>query len=309
MRTMNARALPAVAMALLSLCGVAAASATEGLIVGCPLRGTGGDFLDRGFYVTNYPGNNLSEVLLAYTSSTAGFYTISLTARRGTFDGPIVGATQIATPFVPTTGELEVIFDFGGAPVTPGDTITFTQSASGPGNLAYDIGNGPLGGGGSPFCPNVFETTETSPPLDHIRRHTVGLQMGQQTKSTACIPSDTIMCIDNNPGDQRFKVTASFHTSQGGGLSGNGQEIPLAPLGVSQGGLFWFFNASNPEMLVKLINGCPLNGHFWVFLSAGTNVSFDVTVFDEHNGHTVTYHNPDLNPAFPVQDVNALTCP
>ena len=69
------------------------------------------------------------------------------------------------------------------------------------------------------------------------------------------------------------------------------------------------FNPGNPEMLVKVINGCAINGHFWVFLSAGTNVSFNVQVIDENNGHHVLYHNNDLTAAFPVQDVNALPCP
>src|SRR5258708_73546 len=162
---MRFRALPALCSLLSLLGGAAAASSTEPILLSCPLSGGGGDDLDRGFYITNYPGNNLSEVLLAYTSSASGYYAISLTAHRGSYDGPMIGTTQIATVIVPTSGELAVIFDFGGAPGTPGDTITFTQSASGPGGLTYDIGNGALGGG-PPTCPNVVETDETVPPLD-----------------------------------------------------------------------------------------------------------------------------------------------
>lgn len=305
---MRIRALSTVSALLVSLWGAGAASSTEAILLSCPLSGSGGDDLDRGFYITNYPGNNLSEVLLAYTASSPGYYAISLTARRGSYNGPTIGSTQIATVNVPTSGEAAVIFDFGGAPVTPGDTITFTQSASGPGNLTYDIGNGALGGG-SPTCPNVVETTETTPPLDSLRRRTVGIQIGNLPKATSCIASDTVMCVDNNPGDQRFKVTATFHTSQGGGLSGNGQEIPLSPLGVIHGGLFWFFGADNPEMLFKMVNGCILNNRFWVFISAGTNVGFTVTVTDTTNGHAASYVNPDLTAAFPVQDTSALPCP
>src|SRR5260370_41190303 len=101
-------------------------------------------------------------------------------------------------------------------------------------------------------------------------------------------------------------LTVRRHTSQAGGISGSGQEIPMAPLGVTHGGLFWFFSPDNPEMLVKMVNGCGLNSHFWVFTSAGTNVGFTVTVTDTTNGHSVAYTNPDLTAAFPVQDTRPL---
>lgn len=127
--------------------------------------------------------------------------------------------------------------------------------------------------------------------------------------TNACIPSDTIMCVDDQPGDKRFKVTTTFHSSQGTGFSGNGQEIPLATLGVNHGGLFWFFGPDNPEMLFKMVNGCSLNNHFWVFISAGTNVAFTVTVFDTVLGDSVSYSNPDQTAALPVQDTGTLTCP
>ena len=78
---------------------------------------------------------------------------------------------------------------------------------------------------------------------------------------------------------------------------------------MTHGGLFWFFGADNPEMLIKVIKGCTVNNHFWVFYAAGTNVGFTVTVTDTKTGHQVTYTNHDLTAAPPVQDTNALSCP
>ncbi|HEV3457927.1 MAG TPA: hypothetical protein VHG32_15290 [Thermoanaerobaculia bacterium] len=124
-----------------------------------------------------------------------------------------------------------------------------------------------------------------------------------------CTPSSTVLCVDNNPGDHRFKITATFSTSQGGGRSGNGEAISLSSLGVDHGGLFWFFSADNPELLIKVLNACASNGKFWVFYSAGTNVGFMVTVEDTLDGLHKTYTNPDLTPAAPVQDTSALSCP
>lgn len=122
-----------------------------------------------------------------------------------------------------------------------------------------------------------------------------------------CSPTDSILCIDT-AGAGRFRVAATFATTQSGGRSGVGGAISLASLGVSQGGLFWFFAPDNPEVLVKVIDGCALNNKFWVFLTAGTNVGFSVSVTDTVTGRAKTYTNPDLHAATPVQDTSALAC-
>lgn len=123
-----------------------------------------------------------------------------------------------------------------------------------------------------------------------------------------CTPSATNLCIDLAPGDRRFMVVVPYASSQSGGLSGRAQAISLASLAVNRGGLFWFFSADNPELLVKVLDGCGLTNFRWVFLSAGTNVGADVLVGDTSTGEVALFHNPDLG-AFPsVQDVFALGC-
>jgi hypothetical protein len=123
-----------------------------------------------------------------------------------------------------------------------------------------------------------------------------------------CSPSSTILCIDDQSNDRRFKVEVAYATSEGGGLSGNGQAIALSSLGVNRGGLFWFFAADNPELLVKVLNGCGSNGHYWVFYSAGTNVGFTLTVTDTTTGSIFQSRNPDLRLAPPVADISTLPC-
>jgi hypothetical protein len=303
---MSRQTLTAVllALALLTALPASAASLSWNTEVGCAPSGSGGDFASDGIYVTGYSGSNLGQVQLYYSTDTPGLYRIALTAHRGSFDGPVIGASQVVTAELPyLSSEIFLIFDFGGAPVTPGDTIAFTQDIQGVlsagGSVYFDVGTS--------SCPGVFETDDTTPPLSTVRRDRVGIVITEQTPVTACTPSDTVMCIDDAPGDHRFKVTASFHTVQGGGISGTGQEIPMAPLGVTHGGMFWFFDPTNPEALLKLVDGCTVNGRWWVFLSAGTNVGYTVTVTDMlFGGGTKTYTNQDLKPAAPVQDTNAL---
>jgi YVTN family beta-propeller protein len=124
----------------------------------------------------------------------------------------------------------------------------------------------------------------------------------------SCVPNGTTLCLDDQPGDRRFAVQVDFETAQAGGLSGAGNAIALSSLGVNQGGLFWFFGQGNPELLVKVLNGCSLNQKYWVFFSAGTNVGLTLTVTDTVTGETYQRTNPDLRPVPTVQDASALPC-
>jgi streptogramin lyase len=124
----------------------------------------------------------------------------------------------------------------------------------------------------------------------------------------ACVANATTICIDDHPGDKRWQIGVSYETAQSGGLAGNGQAIPLSSLGVTEGGLFWFFAADNPEMLIKVINACAVNQRFWLFYSATTNVGFTVTVKDTRTPRTKTYSNKDGTAAPPVQDTSAFSC-
>ncbi len=130
--------------------------------------------------------------------------------------------------------------------------------------------------------------------------------------SGTCVPDATTLCL---PGYNRFKVTVYFETVQGAGNMGDAQAIPLDSLGLTSGGLFYFINPTDPQFLVKVLDGCPLNNRWWVFYAATTNVGFDLTVTDTQSPlipgvNPRVYNNPDINAAPPVQDTQAFaTCP
>lgn len=127
--------------------------------------------------------------------------------------------------------------------------------------------------------------------------------------AAACVPTPTALCLDDLPGDRRFQVQVAYQTAQNGGLSGQGNAVPLANLGLKHGGAFWFFSQDNPEMLIKILNVCASGTpRYWVFYSAGTNVGLTITVTDTATGHAKTYTNPDLHTAVPVSDTEGLPC-
>ncbi len=88
--------------ARLRLCGLFAAvslmmaeSASASTVVSCSSSATGGDHVDRGIVVPAYAGTNVRLVQLSYSGG-AGTYRVTLTLRRGSFDGPIVGSPATA---------------------------------------------------------------------------------------------------------------------------------------------------------------------------------------------------------------------
>ena len=70
-----------------------------------------------------------------------------------------------------------------------------------------------------------------------------------------------------------FQVRVEWSTPDGA-LRGNGRAVPLS----KESGYFWFFDGSNPEILVKILDGRPVNGNWWVFISSNTNLEFTVHV-------------------------------
>jgi hypothetical protein len=69
---------------------------------------------------------------------------------------------------------------------------------------------------------------------------------------------------------------------------GSGQGVQL----TGDTGYFWFFNESNVELMVKVLDARPISGRFWVFFGALSNVEYTITVIDTVSGALRTYHNP-----------------
>ena len=124
-----------------------------------------------------------------------------------------------------------------------------------------------------------------------------------------CTADATTLCIDQAAGDGRWEVKLDWATTLNGGSSGHAHALPLASVGISRGGLFWIFSADNPELIVKVIDGCGYNNRAWVYTSATTNVGFTLTVTDKlYPTHVWTRTNADLHIAAPVADILAFTC-
>ncbi|HEX5716082.1 MAG TPA: hypothetical protein VF179_07985 [Thermoanaerobaculia bacterium] len=99
----------------------------------------------------------------------------------------------------------------------------------------------------------------------------------------------------------RFRVTAEFVTAPGA--------TPLPTQGAlltDDTGYLWFFNQSNVEVLIKVVDGCALNDRFWIFAAGLTDVEMRITVEDTKTGASKVYENTRGTAFRPVQDTSAF---
>jgi len=167
-------------------------------------------------------------------------------------------------------------------PVEPGSSVSHWDTALNPDELM------------EPFLINGAGSSLTQELLTDI-----GWTLSGDPGS--CTPSATVLCLNEG----RFKVEVSWTDFEGD--MGPGMRVLQ---GSDDSGLFWFFNADNWEMLIKILTGCPINDHYWVLAAATTNVQYTLTITDTDTGLEKMYSNP-LGTASPaIIDIQAFaTCP
>ncbi|HEX2253886.1 MAG TPA: hypothetical protein VHQ65_11520 [Thermoanaerobaculia bacterium] len=143
-----------------------------------------------------------------------------------------------------------------------GDTLAFPAAAE-------------SGTGGA--APAVARTT------DALAARLIAVPVGAATGAVLppCDPAPTRLCLQ----DGQFAVEMTWRDFFDASGVGRGEELS------GDSGYFWFFRQGNPEVLVKVLDGRPVNGFYWVFFASLTNVGFDLEVTHTATGESVTYYN------------------
>lgn len=122
----------------------------------------------------------------------------------------------------------------------------------------------------------------------------------------SCVAGEDVVCLGE---DGRFAVELAWRDFVGN--TGVGRQVHLPEGGLAESGdsgLFFFFDEANWEMLVKVLDGCRYNGHFWVFGAATTDVEYRLRVTDTETGAVKSYVNPLGNDAAALNDIMAFPC-
>ena len=100
-----------------------------------------------------------------------------------------------------------------------------------------------------------------------------------------CRDGEAYLCLQNG----RFELQAHWSNPDVAGDYGGGS---AAPVEISdESGLFWFFEPENIELVVKVLDGAGINGNYWVFFGALSDVEYWLTVTDTVSLERRTYHN------------------
>jgi hypothetical protein len=142
---------------------------------------------------------------------------------------------------------------------------------------AWTGGAATLNGVPLPLHDGVIENATPGPYALVVAGVTVGSALLQASRCT----TDPTLCLAND----RFKLQVQWQLTTGE----KGQGHPVALSGDT--GYFWFFNEANVELVVKVLDGRSINGDFWVFYGALSNVQYTLTVTDTVTGTVRTYRN------------------
>ena len=117
------------------------------------------------------------------------------------------------------------------------------------------------------------------------------------SEQAGCVESRTVLCLH----DGRYEVKLQYVTSDGVVNS-----AAVARPRTTDSGLFYFFEPNNWEMLLKVLDGCGVNRHHWVFAASATDVGLHLVVRDTTTDASKTYTKEPGEPAPAITDVGAF---
>ncbi|HET9210037.1 MAG TPA: CSLREA domain-containing protein [Thermoanaerobaculia bacterium] len=142
------------------------------------------------------------------------------------------------------------------------------------GSPAIDAGNPSPPGSGTGACADTDQRGARRPGGALC-------DIGAFETTSACVAGGSTLCLNNG----RFKVTANWQTSTGGGAA-------TAVAVNGDNGYFWFLDPGSVEVVAKVLDNCGTNGHYWLSLGGLTNARVDLTITDTRTGQAKTYTNP-----------------
>lgn len=98
-----------------------------------------------------------------------------------------------------------------------------------------------------------------------------------------CKPDPTTLCLLGG----RFEVRTRF--SHPGIKKVDGKTLKTE--NGSSIGAFWVFDKESLDLVVKMVDGRPVNGHYWFFYAGLTHLEYTITVRDTVTGRKKAYQN------------------
>jgi hypothetical protein len=186
------------------------------------------------------------------------------------FYGALSGVEYTLTVVDTQTGVPKRYYNPSGTLASVADTAAFGGAVAAPGGAAVSMDAA------------FLEQIETRTTEELYALLTEG-KIKERARAAPCTAGSTTLCLSQG----RFQVQVAWRVPSQG-RSGSGMAVPL----TGDTGYLWFFNEENVELIIKVLDARAVNGHFWVFYGALSNVEYTITVTDTETGAVKTYENP-----------------
>ncbi|MEM7584932.1 MAG: PKD domain-containing protein [Acidobacteriota bacterium] len=218
--------------------------------------------------------SNVQHPTHAYTRP--GSYTVGLTVSRGSRSETITRVVTVEA--MAARFEIEPASPRVGLP-----TRFLDRSTGSPSAWSWSFGDGASSDDANPT--HTYAAAGTYPVELTVERggRSDTFSTEVEVRERSCGGEGSGMCLNQD----RFAVEVEWTDFDGQAGIGT-----VAPQGSDDSGIFWFFDSTNLEMLVKVLDGCALNDHFWVFAAATTNVGYTLRVTDTFSGQVQEFTNP-----------------
>jgi predicted outer membrane repeat protein len=203
---------------------------------------------------------------------------------RNGFDVGGLNSLVVNRPGGPTTVKSPFANQALGAPPVAGSLKAFPPAGSPAARSAPFLAYAWTGGGatldGVPL-PAHQGVIAGAAPGSHVLAVN-GVAVGTASVAAPQCTTDPTLCLAND----RFHVQVQWQLATGE----RGEGHPVALSGDT--GYFWFFDPASVELMVKMVDGRSVNGRFWVFYGALSNVHYTLVVTDTVTGAVQAYVNP-----------------
>ena len=207
-----------------------------------------------------------------------------------TFFGALTNLEHTLTVTDTVTGAVRVYQNPAGKFASAGDTTAFAGSASAAA-AARAAGSVASSGDGS-----VDSTLDDAASWSSAATgDTSVVELPAVAPAAVCTPTATSLCLSNS----RIRVEVTWRDFAG--RTGVGRAVPLS----ADTGYFWFASADNVEVVTKVLDARGVNGQYWFFYGALSNVEYTLTVTDVASGRRKSYTNP-MNKFGSLGDTAAL---
>ncbi len=121
------------------------------------------------------------------------------------------------------------------------------------------------------------------------------------SRANVCASGDPFeLCLS----EDRFAVTVDFFDPKGRRWTA----ARVRPFSRDTG-FFTFFDETNVEVMVKVLDACGVNRHQWVFAGGATDLGIRLTVLDKATQGSVEYETVVGRPFKAITDLSAFPCP